>query len=95
MTTGKIVIPNTRGHYEFDGFEIDIDNRDIVIRPNNRKGRDSSNPRYHHVDDRDDYDRRDDRGDGRRDERRREPEPENMSLLSSVSKIAGAISKKR
>ena len=28
----KIRVPNTRGHYEMNGFEIDVDDRDIIIR---------------------------------------------------------------
>jgi hypothetical protein len=28
----KVRIPNTRGHYEMQGLEIDVDDRDIIIR---------------------------------------------------------------
>jgi hypothetical protein len=31
----KIRVPNARGHYEMNGFEIDVDDRDIIIRTSN------------------------------------------------------------
>lgn len=76
---GKIRIPNARGHYELDGFDIDVDDRDIIIRTTGKTGKDTG--RFHNA--------RDSRDDDRRDEpRRKEPESDNQSLLASVVKIS-------
>jgi hypothetical protein len=74
---GKIRIPNARGHYEMDGFDIDVDDRDIIIRTTGKTGKDTG--KFHHVRDDDD---------DRREDRRKEPEQENMSILSSIGKIS-------
>lgn len=33
----KISIPNRTGHYELDGFEVDISDRDVIIRSSHAK----------------------------------------------------------
>lgn len=39
----KISIPNRTGHYELDGFEVDVSDRDIIIRTSHAKeNKDSS-----------------------------------------------------
>lgn len=75
----KIRIPNTRGHYEMEGFEIDVDDRDIIIRSSHARENQKNTSRFHNTPE----------------PLRREPESENASLLSSIGKISRVFGGKK
>ena len=78
----KVVIPNRPGHHEYPGVEVDIYEREIIIRTFNPQGQRNW--------------KNDQNRDNRRDDRRDQPkgDDQNMSLLSSIDKIAKKFGKK-
>lgn len=73
----KLVLANIPGHYEGSGIEVDISTHQIVIRTTNQP-----QPHQHNQD-------KKNKPQGQKQQR----EPENMSLLSSLSTIAQRIKK--